>query len=83
MNIGINSCLRKVGIEYERLSEMSKEDVKRKVRERDNEVWLSGLREKVTVGMYLEYKGKVQEEKVYDNSFNPTCYLRQDLTRWI
>ena len=39
------------------------------MRERDNEVWLSGLRDKVTVGMYLEYKGKVQEEKVYDNSF--------------
>ena len=75
MNIGITSCLRKVGIEYERLRQMSKEEIKRKVRDRDDEVWLNGLREKVTVDLYLEYKGKIQEARVYDNSLKSDLFF--------
>ena len=66
-NRGLNKSLEKVGISYEELIEMSKLEIKRKVREWDSRKWREGLSRKSSVKIYRENKKEVKEDKVYDN----------------
>ena len=69
-NISIKSCMRELGMEYRDLEVMSKAEIKRKVREWDTDQWLALLRGLSTADLYLEFKGVMREEKVYDNKYS-------------
>ena len=66
-NRGLNRCLEKVGLSYEELIEMSKAEIKRKVREYDTRKWKEGLERKASVRIYRENKKEVKEDRIYDN----------------
>ena len=66
-NRGLNRCLEKVGISYERLVEMGKPEIKRKLREYDTRKWKEGLGRKASVRTYKKYKTEIKEDKIYDN----------------
>ena len=66
-NRGLNRCLEKVGLSYENLIEMSKAEIKRKVREYDTGKWKEGLERKASVRIYRENKTEVREDRIYDN----------------
>ena len=66
-NRGLNRCLEKVGVSYERLVEMSKVEVKRMLRKYDTRKWKEGLARKTSVGVYRNNKKEVKEDRIYDN----------------
>ena len=61
--------MKKVKIRDEDLNEMSKLEIKDKLRERDTEKWMKEISRKPKASLYKEYKGEIKEEKIYDNTF--------------
>ena len=64
-NRGLNRCLEKVGLSYDELIEMSKAEIKRKVREYDTRKWKEGLERRASVRIYRENKKEVREDRIY------------------
>ena len=54
----LNRYLGKIGVQFEELVEMSKEEIKKKVQEKDNKKWKEGLEKKTSAIIYKEYKKK-------------------------
>ena len=57
-----------IGMKNEDWETMSKDDIKKKVREYDNKRWNENLEEKTSLEVYKKYKKKVEESNCYDNS---------------
>ena len=73
-NRGLRGCLDRVGLEFENLRELSKEQVKMKVIEMDTIEWRRRMNEKSTLYIYRIYKEGVKEEEIYRND-GPSVYL--------
>ena len=63
-----------LGLEFENLRELSKEQVKMKVIEMDTIEWRRRMNEKSTLYIYRIYKEGVKEEEIYRND-GPSVYL--------
>ena len=49
------------------MTNMTKKELKKKIRDHDNKIWNEDLASKSTLTMYRRYKGKIKEEGIYDN----------------
>ena len=68
-NIRLKEYMEEAKISDEDLSEMSKAEIKEKVKERDTERWREEIEKKPRASLYKEYKGEIKEEKIYDNTY--------------
>ena len=68
-NVRLKEFINEVKISDEDLNEMSKDEIKEKVRERDTEKWIEEISRKPRASLYKEYKGEIKEEKIYDNTY--------------
>ena len=68
-NVRLKEIMNEVKISEEDLNEMSKDEIKEKVRERDTEKWIEEISRKPRASLYKEYKGEIKEEKIYDNTY--------------
>ena len=66
----LNGYLKKIGISFEELIEMGKEEVKRKVRDYDSKKWKEGLEKKTSVKIYKKYKKEIKEDRIYNNKMS-------------
>ena len=61
--------MKEAKISDEDLNEMSRAEIKERVRERDTERWIEEINRKPRASLYKEYKGEIKEEKIYDNTY--------------
>ena len=55
---------------------MSYEEIKRKVKEKDNEIWKNDLVGKNSLGRYRKYKTKIKQENIYDNRYESVLLFK-------
>ena len=67
---------QELGIEWEDLYKMTKEELKRKVREYDTRKWRESLNNKSTLEFYREGKTKIGYEHCYRNNINSMFLAR-------
>ena len=65
----IKDYMKGVKISDEDMNEMSRGEIKEKVRERNTERWKDEISKKPKDSLYKEYKGEIREEKIYDNTY--------------
>ena len=63
-------------IRYNDLKEMSKKEVKNKVRERDTKLWEENMQEKDTLKWYRMGKKKIQYDMCYRNGYSSKILAR-------
>ena len=66
-NCTLNMYLRKIGITYDELINMSRNQVDKKVKEYDSKLWEREMSTKSSLRVYRKYKKAIKEEKDYDN----------------
>ena len=66
-NCTLNMYLRKIGITYNELINMSRSQVDKKVKEYDSTLWEREMSTKSSLRIYRKYKKAIKEEKCYDN----------------
>ena len=66
-NKKLNMYLQETDIKYEDIPEMSKNAIKKKIREMDNKKWVKELETKTSLAMYKKHKTEIKEELIYDN----------------
>ena len=66
-NKKLNIYLQETDIKYEDIPEMSKNAIKKKIREMDNKKWMEELETKTSLAMYKKHKTEIKEELIYDN----------------
>ena len=59
--------LRMIEIRYEDLENYSKNDIKKKVSDRDSRIWKEEIHTKSTLEIYKEFKKEMKEERFYRN----------------
>ena len=72
----INAHRKELGISWDALLEMSKEELKKRIRNYDTEKWHEGLESKSTMKHYAQGKTKFGYEFCYRNNFNSTFLAR-------
>ena len=66
-NNTLNIYLRWIGISYNDLINMTRDQVDRKVKEYDSSLWRNDMATKSSLNLYRVYKKDICEEKMYDN----------------
>ena len=72
----INAHREELGISWDALLKMSKEELKKRIRNYDTEKWHEGLESKSTMKHYAQGKTKFGYEFCYRNNFNSTFLAR-------
>ena len=75
-NKRLEEYLKLIHLKYEDLIKMSYEEIKRKVKEKDNEIWKKDLVEKNSLGRYRKYKTKIKQEDIYDNRYQSVLLFK-------
>merc|ERR1711888_245249 len=75
----VNSYVEELGITWEKLYNMTKEEVKTITRKYDTQVWEKNLKEKSTILYYREGKVKMGYEFCYRNNANSMFFARARL----
>merc|ERR1711888_369032 len=75
----VNSYLIELGIDWEDIYSMTKEDIKCMMRIYDTQVWKDNLEKKSTLKYYKEGKIKMGYENCYRNNVNSMFYARARL----
>ena len=73
------NTLKKLNIQYEEISTLSIENIKKKARQWDTEKWKEDMNKKSSLKIYREFKLEIKEEKIYDNR-DSSKYLFQART---
>ena len=63
----LNEYLKKLNIRFEDINILSVEKIKTISREWDTRKWREDMNEKRSLKIYREFKGKIKEERFYDN----------------
>merc|ERR1711874_725384 len=72
----INKHRKELGITWDALLKMSKEELKKRIRNYDTEKWHEGLENKSTLKYYAQGKAKFGYEFCYRNDYNSTFLAR-------
>ena len=75
-NKKLEEYLRITDLRYEDLIRMSYEEIKRKVKEKDTEIWKKDLIEKSSLNRYRKYKTKIKQEDIYDNRYESVLLFK-------
>ena len=75
----VNSYLIELGIDWEDIYSMTKEDIKSMIRIYDTHIWRNNLEKKSTLKYYKEGKTKMGYEFCYRNNINSMFYARARL----
>ena len=78
-NKTLSEYLKKLNINFDEISILSKVNIKKRAREWDTEIWKEDMRGKSSLKIYREFKLKIKEEKFYDNR-DSSDYLFQART---
>ena len=66
-NKTLNAYLKKFNMKFEDINTSSIEEIKTIARKWDTSKWIEDMNEKRSLKIYREFKGKIKEEKFYDN----------------
>ena len=66
-NKTLNAYLKKFNMKFEDINTVSIEEIKARARKWDTSKWIEDMNEKRSLKIYREFKGKIKEEKFYDN----------------
>ena len=66
-NKTLNAYLKKFNMKFEDIKTSSIEEIKTIARKWDTSKWIEDMNEKRSLKIYKEFKGKLKEEKFYDN----------------
>ena len=66
-NKTLNAYLKKFNMKFEDINTSSIEEIKTIARKWDTSKWIEDMNEKRSLKIYREFKGKLKEEKFYDN----------------
>ena len=66
-NNKLNQYLTEVGITFEQLIEMNKNQIKRKINEYDSNLWYEDMISKRSLGIYRRFKKGIKDEGIYEN----------------
>merc|ERR1711942_644294 len=72
----VNSYVEELNMEWTDLYQMSKEELKRRIKEYDTKIWEINLINKSTLKYYIEGKAKIGYESCYRNNANSLFYAR-------
>ena len=75
-NKKLEEYLRIIDLKYEDLIGMSYEEIKRKVKEKDTEIWKKDIIEKSSLNRYRKYKTKIKQEDIYDNRYESVLLFK-------
>ena len=75
-NIKMNEYMRKTDMTKEILYEMSRSELRKKVREVDKNYWLKEMGNLKTLEMYMKYKSDIKDEPIYDNRISSMWLFR-------
>ena len=73
---GVDKYLRKLGMNREDIGRMDKNEIKRRIKEYDSNIWKSKLMGKKKAKRYFENKYVMKEERIYDNRFSSVLLFR-------
>ena len=73
---GVDKYLRKLGMNREDIGRMDKNEIKRRIKEYDSNIWKSKLMGKKNAKRYFENKDVMKEERIYDNRFSSVLLFR-------
>ena len=68
--------MRKTDMTKEILYEMSRSELRKKVREVDKKYWLKEMGNLKTLEMYMKYKSDIKDEPIYDNRISSMWLFR-------
>ena len=72
----VNSYIEELGIEWADVGQMTKEEIKRLIRNHDNKSWEDNLTNKSTLKFYKEGKTRIGYESCYRNNINSMFLAR-------
>ena len=72
----VDSYIRELGIQWEDIGKMTKAEIKRMIRNYDNECWEDSLNSKSTLKFYREGKNKIGYDLCYRNNINSMFLAR-------
>ena len=75
-NKKLHEDLGRVDMSFESMTSMSKEEVKKRIRELDSKMWDEDIATKSSLTKYRKYKKEIKEEHIYDNRFESKLLFR-------
>ena len=75
-NIKTKEYMRKTDMTNEILYDMSRTELRKKVREVDKKYWLKEMGNLKTLKMYMNYKSDIKDEAIYDNRISSMWLFR-------
>ena len=67
---------QKIGLNWNELTEISKKEVKKKIKDRDTRIWREKMEEKETLKWYRKGKEKIQYDQCYRNGLSSKLLAR-------
>lgn len=71
----MKQAMNDIGLKLHQVSQMKDEELKKKIKDWDTDLWRNGIEAKKSLEMYKEFKSVVKEEE-YDNSFASVILYR-------
>ena len=75
-NQQVDEHLKETNIKFIEIETLTKEEIKKKIRQWDTEEWKIDLESKSSAKIYRTFKTEIKEEKCYDNRFSSVLLFR-------
>ena len=72
----LTEYLKEANIKYGELNELSKKDIKKRIRDQDTKKWKEEMEEKSSINIYKKFKNKMKDDGCYDNKFSSILLFR-------